>query len=199
MFPCPVLNVNVLLHVCSCLPCVTPVWTIVRIYPSSPHSLLLSVGNHDWTPDQQRTLFPRFVQCFFFPLFSPWMPLSVLNTSSSCWSRGNDRSRAIPDCFWTLPPSWSGYWRETDLHSPSFSRMVNSLPSILDIFLARCSSKTNRKTVPEHQSPLRQAAQQLFPPGCESPEHKSPRPPLKNPMQTPTSWNMDHGPKGPCL
>ncbi len=38
---------------------------------------------------------------------------------------------------------------------------------------------TIRKTVPEHQSPLRQTAQQLFPPGCESPELKSPRPPLK--------------------
>ncbi len=63
------------------------------------------------------------------------------------------------------------------------------LPSILDIFLARCSSKTNsivkdpnpqslpaltiRKMVPEHQSPLRQTAQQLFPPGCESPELKT--------------------------
>ncbi len=46
---------------------------------------------------------------------------------------------------------------------------------------------TISKTVSEHQSPLRQAAQQLFPPGCESPEPKSPRPPLKKPMQTPTS------------
>ncbi len=35
---------------------------------------------------------------------------------------------------------------------------------------------TIRKTVPEHQSPLCQTAQQLFPPGCESPELKSPRP-----------------------
>ncbi len=31
--------------------------------------------------------------------------------------------------------------------------------------------------VPEHQSPLRQTAQQLFPPGCESPELRSPPPP----------------------
>ncbi len=69
------------------------------------------------------------------------------------------------------------------------------LPSILDIFLAQCSSKATsitkdslpqslpalaiRKTVPEHQSPLRQAAQQLFPPGCESPQFQSPHPPLK--------------------
>ncbi len=30
------------------------------------------------------------------------------------------------------------------------------------------------------RGPLRQAAQQLFPPGCESPELRSPRPPLKH-------------------
>ncbi len=38
-----------------------------------------------------------------------------------------------------------------------------------------------RKTVPEHQSLLRQTAQQLFPPGCESPELKSPLKPHANP------------------
>ncbi len=65
------------------------------------------------------------------------------------------------------------------------------LPSILDIFLTRCSNKTDsvvkdpthpsqslpaptiRKTVLEHQSLLCQTAQQLFSPGCESPELKS--------------------------
>ncbi len=52
---------------------------------------------------------------------------------------------------------------------------------------------TIRKTVPEHQSPLCQTAQQLFPPGCESPELRSPRPPLK-PHANPTSWNMDPPP-----
>ncbi len=52
---------------------------------------------------------------------------------------------------------------------------------------------TIRKMVPEHQSPLCQTAQQLFPPGCESPELRSPRPPLK-PHATPTSWNMDPPP-----
>ncbi len=50
---------------------------------------------------------------------------------------------------------------------------------------------TIRKTVPEHQSPLRQTAQQLFLPGCESPELKSPRPPLK-PHANPCLLN--HGP-----
>ncbi len=72
------------------------------------------------------------------------------------------------------------------------------LPSILDIFLARCSlpqslsAPTIRKTVPEHQSPLRQTAQQLFPPGCENPELNSPRPSLKphrNPLP-PETWTI---------
>ncbi len=53
---------------------------------------------------------------------------------------------------------------------------------------------TIRKTVPEHQSPLRQTAQQLFPPGCESPEPKSPRPPLK-PHANP--YLLKHGPSRP--
>ncbi len=84
------------------------------------------------------------------------------------------------------------------------------LPSILDIFLTRCSSKANsivkggpslpqslpaptiRKTVPEHQSPIRQTAQQLFPPGCDSPELNSTRPSLKphtNPLP-PETWTI---------
>ncbi len=83
------------------------------------------------------------------------------------------------------------------------------LPSILDIFLARCSSKTNsivkdpnpqslpaltiRKMVPEHQSPLRQTAQQLFPPGCESPELKTtPYKPLP-----PETWTIHLPPTPP--
>ncbi len=53
---------------------------------------------------------------------------------------------------------------------------------------------TIRKTVPEHQSLLRQTAQQLFPPGCESPELKSPRPPLK-PHANP--YLLKHGPSPP--
>ncbi len=51
-----------------------------------------------------------------------------------------------------------------------------------------------RKTVPEHQSPLHQTAQQLFPPGCESPELKSPRPHLK-PHANP--YLLKHGPPPP--
>ncbi len=51
-----------------------------------------------------------------------------------------------------------------------------------------------RTTVPEHQSPLRQTAQQLFPQGCESPEPKSPRPPLK-PHANP--YLLKHGPPPP--
>ncbi len=53
---------------------------------------------------------------------------------------------------------------------------------------------TIRKMVPEHQIPLRQTAQQLFPPGCESPELKSPRPPLKPHAN---SYLLKHGPPPP--
>ncbi len=49
-------------------------------------------------------------------------------------------------------------------------------------------------TGPEHQSPLRQTAQQLFPPGCESPELRSPHPLLK-PHATP--YLLKHGPPPP--
>ncbi len=80
------------------------------------------------------------------------------------------------------------------------------LPSILDIFLTRCSSKAKSivedPTHPSHslfqllpsgrrQSPLRQTAQQLLPPGCESPELTSHRPSLK-PQTTPHSACTRH-------
>ncbi len=87
------------------------------------------------------------------------------------------------------------------------------LPSILDIFLARCSSKTNSivkdPTHPTHslfqllpsgrryrsiRARSAQTAQQLFPPGCESPELRSPRPPLK-PHANP--YLLKHGPPPP--
>ncbi len=86
------------------------------------------------------------------------------------------------------------------------------LPSILDIFLARCSSKTNSIVKdPTHPS---HSLFQLLPSGRQyrsirarstrllnsfSPQAvralNSDHPaPLWNPMQTPTSWNMDHPP-----
>ncbi len=52
---------------------------------------------------------------------------------------------------------------------------------------------TIRKRVPEHQSPLHQTAQQLFPQAVRALKSDHPAP-LWNPMQTPTSWNMDHPP-----
>ncbi len=78
------------------------------------------------------------------------------------------------------------------------------LPSILDIFLVRCSSKANsivkdrtwRKTVPEHQSPLHQTAQQLFSPGCESPELNAHRPSMKPHTNAlpPENWTISPPP-----
>ncbi len=89
------------------------------------------------------------------------------------------------------------------------------LPSILDIFLARCSSKTNSivkdPTHPSHslfqllpsgrryRSIRARSARLLnsfFPPGCESPELRSPRPPLK-PHAIP--YLLKHGPHPPPL
>ncbi len=72
----------------------------------------------------------------------------------------------------TARPS-SGQWTRLQrssvpLSHPSWTFSLHDAPA-----------PTIRKMVPEHQSPLRQTAQQLFPPGCESPEPKSPRPPLK--------------------
>ncbi len=66
---------------------------------------------------------------------------------------------------------------------PSFSQ---SLPA-----------PTIRKTVTEHQSLLQQTAQQLFPPGCESPELNSHRPSLKphtNPLP-PETWTITPNPQ----
>ncbi len=89
------------------------------------------------------------------------------------------------------------------------------LPSILDIFLARCSSKTN-SIVKEPPTPPTVSsssyhqedgtgASEPAPPDCST--AFSPRlwepwtqitpAPLWNPMQTPTSWNMDPPPPPP--
>ncbi len=87
------------------------------------------------------------------------------------------------------------------------------LPSILDIFLTRCSSKAKSivkdPTHPSHslfellpsgrryrsiRARSAQTAQQLFPPGCESPELKSHRPSLK-PQQPPPHLTTSLGKK----
>ncbi len=89
------------------------------------------------------------------------------------------------------------------------------LPSILDIFLAWCSSKTNSivkdPTHPSHslfqllpsgrwyQSIRARSARLLnsfFPQAVRALNSNHPAP-LWNPMQTPTSWNMDHPPPPP--
>ncbi len=84
------------------------------------------------------------------------------------------------------------------------------LPSILDIFLARCSSKTNSimkdPTHPSHslfqllpsgrryrsiRSRSARLLNSFFPQAVRALNSNYPAP-LWNPMQTPTSWNMDH-------
>ncbi len=70
------------------------------------------------------------------------------------------------------PPSWIFSLHDALVKLQNREGPHPSLPQSLP-------ATTIRKTVPEHQSPLRQTAQQLFPPGCESPELKYPRPSLK--------------------
>ncbi len=82
------------------------------------------------------------------------------------------------------PPSWTFSLHDAPANQQHCEGPHPPLPQSLP-------APTIRKTVPEHQSPLRQTAQQLFPPGCESPELKSPRPPLK-PHANP--YLLKHGP-----
>ncbi len=113
---------------------------------------------------------------------------------------------------------WYGNCSAADRNT--LQRTVNSaakiigapLPSILDIFLARCSSKTNSivkdPTHPSHslfqllpsgrryRSIRARSARLLnsfFPQAVRALNSNHPAP-LWNPMQTPTSWNMDHPP-----
>ncbi len=84
------------------------------------------------------------------------------------------------------PPSWTFSLHDAPSKTNSIVKdPTHPLPQSLP-------APTIRKTVPEHQSPLRQTAQQLFPPGCESPELRSPRPPLKPPCKPlpPETWTM---------
>ncbi len=113
---------------------------------------------------------------------------------------------------------WYGNWSAAD--RKTLQRTVNTaakiigapLPSILDIFLARCSSKTNSivkdPTHPSHslfqllpsgrryRSIRARSARLLnsfFPQAVRALNSDHPTP-LWNPMQHPTSWNMDPSP-----
>ncbi len=109
--------------------------------------------------------------------------LLTVRPSSGQWTRLQRSSVPLSHPFWTFslhdaPAKPTASWRT---HPP----LPQSLPA-----------PTIRKTVPEHQIPLRQTAQQLFPPGCESPELKLPCPPLK-PHANP--YLLKHGPPPPPL
>ncbi len=80
---------------------------------------------------------------------------------------------------WCPSPLHPGYFPYTMLQQSKKYRGVPHPPLPQSL-----PAPTLRETVPEYQSPLRQTAQQLFPPGCESPELKSHRPSLK-PQTTP--------------
>ncbi len=84
-------------------------------------------------------------------------------------------------------PSWTFSLHDAPAKPTALWRNPPTPPTV-------SSSSYHQEDVPEHQSPLRQTAQQLFPPGCESPEPKSPRPPLK-PHANP--YLLKHGPPPP--
>ncbi len=92
--------------------------------------------------------------------------LLIARPSSGQWTRLQRSSVPLSHPSWTF--SLHDAPKNQQHHEGPHPPVPQSLPA-----------PTIRKTVPEHQSPLRQTAQQLFPPGCESPELKSPHPPLK--------------------
>ncbi len=89
------------------------------------------------------------------------------------------------------PPSWTFSLHDAPVKLPVSWRTPPIPPTV-------SSSSYHQEDVPEHQSRLRQTAQQLFPPGCESPELKSLCHSLKPQYKPPTSWNMDYHPPPPA-
>ncbi len=87
------------------------------------------------------------------------------------------------------PPSWIFFLHDAPVKQPVSWRTPPVPPTV-------SSSSYHQETVPEHQSPLRQTAQQLFPQAVRA-LNSTHTAPLWNPIQTPTSWNMDHHPPTP--
>ncbi len=136
----------------------------VSLQPSSPHS----------TGAPLRVCWPAaslpgtgtVVQQTARPYSGQWTQLqrSSIPLSHPSWTFSLHDAPAKPTASWRTPP----------------------IPPTVS------SSSCHQEDGTGASEPLRQTAQQLFPPGCESHELKSPRPPSENPMQTPTYWNMDH-------
>ncbi len=119
----------------------------VSHHPSSPHSTGAPLKS---VADQLHHCLVRELQCFL-----------TARPSSGQWTQMQRSSVPLSHPSWTFslhdaPAKPTASWRT---------------PSTVS------SSSYHQEDVPEHQSPLLQAAQQLFSPGCESPEPKSPLPP----------------------
>ncbi len=113
-----------------------------------------------------------------------------LNMAAQSGYRGTFES-VLTSCITVWYGNCSAADRKTLQQTVNIAAKIIGTPlsSILDIFIARCSSKKqivswrtppvpptvssssyHQETVPEHHSPLRQTAQQVFPPGYESTE-----------------------------
>ncbi len=113
----------------------------------------------------------------------PSSPLSTREPLRACWPAASlsGTGHVVQQ---TARPS-SGHWTPLQrspvpLSHPSWTFSFHDAPVKLPVphpsLPQSLPAPTIRNMVPEHQSPLRQTAQQLFTPGCEIPELKSPRP-----------------------
>ncbi len=105
-----------------------------------------------------------------------WLNGVVLTTCPSMWRRQRRLWWTSGETLLTTPhwPLTPRLWRESAALNSWGCTSQRTSPGL----------PTPSISIPEYQSPLRQTAQQLFPPGCESPELKSHRPSLK-PQTTP--------------
>ncbi len=195
-------------------PLTTPHWpSTARLWRES--AALNSWGVHitedlTWTTNTM-SLSKKAQQCLQFlrRLKTASLPPPILTT----FYRGTIES-VLTSCIIVWYGNCSAADRKTLQRTVNTAAKINGapLPSILDIFLARCSSKTNSivkdPTHPSHslfqllpsgrryRSIRARSARLLnsFFPQAVRALNSYHRAPLWNPMQTPTSWNMVHPP-----
>ncbi len=194
-------------------PLTTPHWpSTARLWRESAalNSSTKITEDLTWTTNTM-SLSKKAQQCLHFlrRLKRASLPPPILTT----FYRGTIES-VLTSCITVWYGNCSASDRKTLQRTVNMAAKVIGapLPSILDIFLARCSSKTNSivkdPTHPSHslfqllpsgrryRSIRARSARLLnsfFPQAVRAlnPNHPAL---LWNPMQTPTSWNMDHPP-----
>ncbi len=128
---------------------------------------------------EQASLHPSSPPSTGVPLRACWPAASLSGTETAVQQTARPSSGQWTPLQKSLvplsPPSWTFSLHDAPAKQKVSWRTSPTPPTV-------SSSSYPRRT--EYQSPLRQTAQQLFPPGCESPELTSHRPSLK-PQTTP--------------